>query len=73
MLDSHPLSSSQRSDISTYFDIAPSLRNFYASLTQAKALSITSSMFSTNTKQGQCADCLGLGYHLIDRAFYALE
>ncbi|WP_420207762.1 excinuclease ABC subunit UvrA [Chlamydia psittaci] len=73
LLDSHPLSSSQRSDISTYFDIAPSLRNFYASLTQAKALSITSSMFSTNTKQGQCADCLGLGYHLIDRAFYALE
>ncbi|MEF9520162.1 excinuclease ABC subunit UvrA [Chlamydia crocodili] len=72
-LDSHPLPSSQRSDISTYFDIAPYLRNFYASLTQAKALNITASMLSTNTKQGQCSDCLGLGYHLIDRAFYALE
>ncbi|WP_348662848.1 excinuclease ABC subunit UvrA [Chlamydia vaughanii] len=72
-LDSHPLSSSQRSDIGTYFDITPHLRNFYASLTQAKALNLTSSMFSTNTKQGQCSDCLGLGYHLIDRAFYALE
>ncbi|AAP05418.1 excinuclease ABC subunit UvrA [Chlamydia caviae] len=72
-LDSHPLSSSQRSDISTYFDIAPYLRNFYASLTQAKALNITASMLSTNTKHGQCSDCLGLGYHLIDRAFYALE
>ncbi|BAE81107.1 excinuclease ABC subunit A [Chlamydia felis Fe/C-56] len=71
--DSHPLLSSQRSDIGTYFDITPHLRNFYASLTQAKALNITASMLSTNTKQGQCSDCLGLGYRLIDRAFYALE
>ncbi|AAD18249.1 excinuclease ABC chain A [Chlamydia pneumoniae TW-183] len=73
VIDSHPIASSQRSDISTYFDIAPSLRAFYASLTQAKALNISSTMFSTNTKQGQCSDCQGLGYQWIDRAFYALE
>ncbi|WP_100934010.1 excinuclease ABC subunit UvrA [Candidatus Chlamydia corallus] len=73
VIDSHPIPSSQRSDISTYFDIAPSLRSFYASLTQAKALNISPTMFSTNTKQGQCSDCQGLGYQWIDRAFYALE
>lgn len=73
ILDSHSLPSSQRSDISTYFDIAPHLRAFYASLTKAKALGISETMFSTNTKKGQCADCLGMGYQLIDRAFYALE
>ncbi|EPP37384.1 excinuclease ABC subunit UvrA [Chlamydia avium] len=73
LLDSHPLSALQRSDISTYFHVAPHLRNFYSSLTQAQALNLSPSMFSTNTKQGQCSDCLGLGYHLIDRAFYALE
>ncbi|WP_108897107.1 excinuclease ABC subunit UvrA [Chlamydia serpentis] len=73
VIDSHPIASSQRSDISTYFDIAPSLRSFYASLMQAKALNISASMFSTNTKQGQCIDCQGLGYQLVDRAFYALE
>lgn len=72
-LDSHPQSASSRSDISTYFDIAPSLRNFFSSLTQAKALNIPSSMFSPNTKQGQCSDCWGLGYQWIDRAFYAME
>ena len=73
LLDSHPIFSLQRSDISTYFHVAPHLRNFYASLTQAQALNLSPSMFSTNTKQGQCSDCLGLGYHIIDRAFYALE
>ncbi|AAF39441.1 excinuclease ABC subunit A [Chlamydia trachomatis] len=72
-LDSHPQPASSRSDISTYFDIAPSLRNFFSSLTQAKALNISASMFSPNTKQGQCSDCWGLGYQLIDRAFYAME
>ncbi|AGT69878.1 excinuclease ABC subunit UvrA [Chlamydia trachomatis] len=72
-LDSYPQIASSRSDISTYFDIAPSLRNFYASLTQAKALNISVSMFSPNTKQGQCSDCWGLGYQWIDRAFYAME
>lgn len=73
LLDGYPQSSSQRSDLGTYFDITPTLRNFYASLSSAKALNITASMFSTNTKLGQCPDCLGLGYHLIDRTFYALE
>lgn len=51
ILDSHSLPSSQRSDISTYFDIAPHLRAFYASLTKAKALGISETMFSTNTKK----------------------
>ncbi|EPP34437.1 excinuclease ABC subunit A [Chlamydia ibidis] len=72
-LDSYPIVTSIRSDISTYFSIAPALREFYASLTQAKALQISPSMLSPNTKQGQCSDCLGLGYRMIDRAFYALE
>lgn len=73
VLDSYPIPASTRSDIGTYFDITPTLRSFYSSLTQAKSLHITPAMFSTNTKQGQCSDCLGLGYHLIDRAFYAIE
>ncbi|ANH78880.1 Excinuclease ABC subunit A, dimeric form [Candidatus Chlamydia sanziniae] len=73
VINSHPFAGSRRSDIGTYFDITPHLRTFYASLTQAKALHISPTMFSTNTKQGQCPDCLGLGYQLIDRAFYALE
>ncbi|WP_201457042.1 excinuclease ABC subunit UvrA [Chlamydia sp. 17-3921] len=73
VIDSHPQSVSQRSDISTYFDIASHLRTFYASLTKAKALGISETMFSTNTKKGQCPDCLGMGFQLIDRAFYALE
>lgn len=72
-LDSCPQIASSRSNIGTYFDIAPSLRDFYSSLTQAKALNISASMFSPNTKQGQCSDCWGLGYQLIDRAFYAME
>lgn len=72
-IDSAPLTASSRSDLGTYFDITPTLRDFFASLSQAKSLNITPSMLSPNTKQGQCPDCLGLGYRTIDRAFYALE
>lgn len=72
-LDASPLPASKRSDLGSYFDITPSLRSFYASLASSKALNISASMFSPNTKQGQCSECLGVGYRSIDRAFYAME
>lgn len=72
-IDDTPLPNSSRSDIGTYLHITQHLREFYASLTQSKALNLSPSVFSPNTKIGQCPHCLGLGSLRIDRDFYPPE
>lgn len=55
-----------RSDISTFTDIMPILRQFFASLKLAQISGLKPSHFSFNHRKGMCKECQGLGYKLID-------
>ncbi|MBN1914778.1 MAG: excinuclease ABC subunit UvrA [Parachlamydiales bacterium] len=65
-LDQNPIGQTVRSDISTYSDIHPLLRQFFASLPSARAKGLQPRFFSANHKKGMCKKCLGLGYQKID-------
>lgn len=60
-VDQSPLSRMQRSNIATYTDVYTHLRNWYASVPEAKRLKLTAKHFSFNTAGGRCEECQGLG------------
>ena len=66
LLDQNLINPNVRSDVSTYTEIMPILRTFFASLKLAKTKGLKPRYFSYNHKKGMCKTCLGLGYQLID-------
>lgn len=65
-LDQNLIGQTIRSDVSTYSDIHPLLRSFFASLPLSRAKGLQPRYFSPNHKKGMCPKCLGLGYQKID-------
>lgn len=60
-VDQSPVSRMQRSNIATYTDVYTHIRNWYASLPEAKRNQLTAKHFSFNTQGGRCETCQGLG------------
>ena len=60
-VDQSPVSRMQRSNIATYTDVYTHIRNWYASLPEAKQNHLTAKHFSFNTQGGRCETCQGLG------------
>lgn len=60
-VDQSPVSRMQRSNIATYTDVYTHIRNWYASLPEAKESQLTAKHFSFNTQGGRCETCQGLG------------
>jgi len=68
-LDQSPVGGTIRSDISTYVDLLTPLRQFFASLPEAKIRGLTPAHFSFNHRYGMCKRCWGMGTLSIDLQF----
>lgn len=69
LIDQSPIGTNIRSDVSTYSDILPLIRNHFSSLAFSKAHGLQPRYFSFNHKKGMCKECQGIGYHIIDLQF----
>ena len=70
-VDQTPLTTSTRGDVCSFLDIKTTLRQFYASLKEAKLRGLTPGHFSTNTRKGMCKACWGMGYKKAQFQFMA--
>lgn len=61
---------SSRSTISTYLDIASSLRKYYSSLPVSKSLNLRDGHFSSNSDLGKCPTCEGKGSVEVDMTYF---
>lgn len=61
-IDQNPIGHTIRSDIATYTEILGPIREFYASLPEAKTRGLQPKHFSYNHRRGMCTNCWGLGF-----------
>jgi excinuclease ABC subunit A len=66
ILDQSPIGQTSRSDVSTYSDVMPHIREHFSNLKLSKAKGLKPRHFSTNHLSGMCRECWGLGYKIIN-------
>ncbi len=68
-IDQKPIGHTSRSDVGTYVDILPKMREFFASLPVARSKGLQGKHFSYNHRRGMCSSCWGMGYRSIEMHF----
>lgn len=68
-IDQNPIGQTVRSDVGTYVDLLPRMRDFFAALPQAEMKGLQPGNFSYNHRKGMCPSCSGLGYKRIEMLF----
>lgn len=69
VIDQDPIGHTVRSDVGTYVDLLPVLREFYASLAGSRTKGLLPRHFSYNHRKGMCTTCFGLGYRKVEMHF----
>lgn len=69
VIDQSPIGHTIRSDVGTYTDVLPILREFYSSLGASRVKGLQPRHFSYNHRRGMCTDCWGLGYKKVEMLF----
>lgn len=69
IIDQDPIGHTVRSDVGTYVDVLPLLREFYAGLGGSRTKGLQPRHFSTNHRKGMCTHCWGLGYKKVEMLF----
>lgn len=69
IIDQNPIGHTVRSDVGTYTEILPILRDFYANLGLSRTKGFQPKNFSYNHRKGMCTHCFGLGYKKIEMLF----
>lgn len=64
-----PIGRTTRSDVVTYVDVLTPIREFFASLPEARRRGLQPKHFSYNHKRGMCTGCWGLGYRKVEMHF----
>lgn len=68
-INQDPIGHTIRSDVCTYCDILTRLREFFASLPQARMHGLQPKHFSYNHRRGMCSACWGLGFRRVQMHF----
>lgn len=68
-IDQNPIGHTSRSDVGTYADILPRMRDFFAALPQARIKGLQGKHFSYNHRRGMCTACWGMGYKKVEMHF----
>lgn len=68
-IDAQPLGLTSRSDVGTYAQVLPKLRELLAQMPEAKVKGLKGGNFSPNVKKGMCRTCYGMGYQSVDLRF----
>lgn len=67
--DQNPIGHTVRSDVGTYVDVFTKMREFFATLPQARVHGLQPKHFSYNHRKGMCSGCWGLGYRRVQMHF----
>jgi excinuclease ABC subunit A len=68
-IDQNPIGTTVRSDVGTYTDALTRMRDFFATLPQARIKGLQPKHFSYNHRKGMCSGCWGLGYKKVEMHF----
>lgn len=68
-IDQDPIGHTVRSDVGTYTDVLPKLRELFASLPASLMRGLQPKHFSYNHRKGMCSNCWGLGYKRVEMHF----
>lgn len=68
-INQSPIGQTVRSDVGTYVDLLPKVREFFAAMPGSRAKGLTPANFSYNHRRGMCTRCWGLGYRRVEMHF----
>lgn len=68
-INQNPLGHTARSDVGTYVDLLPKVRDFFVTLPLAKTKGLQPKHFSYNHRRGMCTNCWGMGYKKVEMYF----
>lgn len=69
VINQDPIGHTVRSDVGTYVEVLPHLREFYAQLALSRMKGLQPGHFSYNHRKGMCTHCFGLGYRKVEMLF----
>lgn len=68
-IDQNPIGLTARSNVGTYAEVLPRMRDFFVALPMARTKGLQGKHFSYNHRRGMCTSCWGMGYRKVEMHF----